>query len=66
MAVIKAINSKASLAKAINYVTQKQKTEEHLVSGIDCVPKNAINEMKFTKEHWNKTDGRQYMHLTQS
>ena len=66
MAVIKAINSKASLAKAINYVTQKQKTEEHLVSGIDCVPKNAINEMKFTKEHWNKTEGRQYMHLTQS
>ena len=66
MAVIKAINSKASLAKAINYVTKKEKTEEHLISGIDCVPKNAINEMKFTKEQWNKTEGRQYMHLTQS
>lgn len=66
MAIIKAINSKASLAKAINYITNKEKTEEHLVSGIDCIPKSAINEMKLTKEQWHKTTGRQYMHITQS
>lgn len=66
MAVIKAVNSKASIGKAITYVTKKEKTEERLISGKDCNPKTAIDEMKVTKEQWKKTDGRQYAHLVQS
>lgn len=66
MAVIKAVNSKASIAKAINYVTKEEKTEERLVSGRDCNPSTAIDEMKATKELWNKTGGRQYAHIVQS
>jgi hypothetical protein len=66
VAVIKAVSSRASIGYAINYVTGKKKTEEHLVSGIGCNPKTAINEMKATKEIWGKTDGRQYKHIVQS
>ena len=42
MAIIKAVNSKSSIATAINYITKKEKTEEKLISGIDCNPKTAI------------------------
>jgi len=66
MAVIKAVNSKASIGKAINYVTKEEKTEERLISGKDCNPRTAIDEMKATKEIWGKTGGRQYAHLVQS
>lgn len=66
MAIIKAVSSRASIATAINYVTKDEKTEEKLVSGIECNPQSAIEEMKATKELWNKTDGRQYKHFVHS
>jgi len=66
MAVIKAVSSKASIAKAINYITKEEKTDERLVSGRDCNPKTAIDEMKATKEQWGKTGGREYAHYLQS
>ena len=46
MAIIKAVNSKASIARGINYITQEEKTEEKLISGINCNPETAIDEMK--------------------
>lgn len=66
MAVIKAVSSKASIGKAINYVTKEEKTEERLISGKDCNPNTAIEEMKMTKELYGKTEGRQYKHYIQS
>lgn len=66
MAVIKAVNSKASIGKAINYITKDEKTKEKLISGINCNPKTAIDEMKITKKQWRKTEGRQYKHYIQS
>lgn len=66
MAIVKAISSKASIGKAIKYVTKPEKTEEKLISGIDCSPQSAIQEMMATKEIWNKTEGRQYKHYVQS
>lgn len=66
MAIIKAVNSKASIARGINYITQGEKTEEKLISGIDCNPKTAIDEMQATKELYDKTEGRQYAHYIQS
>ena len=49
MAIVKVTNSKASLRKAINYITQEEKTEDKLVSGINCTPETALDEMKATK-----------------
>lgn len=66
MAIIKAVNSKSSIVTAINYITKKEKTEEKLISGIDCNPETAIDEMKATKELYDKDDGRQYAHYIQS
>ena len=66
MAIIKAINSKASIGKGINYITKEEKTEEKLISGINCNPETAIDEMKATKEINSKGTGRQYYHFIQS
>lgn len=66
MAVIKVTNSKATLSKAINYVTKEEKTETRLISGHDCNPSTALEEMKATKEQFNKLEGRQYCHYVQS
>lgn len=73
MATVKAINSKASVGRAITYVLQEKKRidgngmpDDRLVSGILCVPFNARTQMEITKRIWNKTDGRTYKHYTQS
>lgn len=66
MAIIKAVSSKASIGKAIDYITKDEKTEEKLISGIDCNPDTAIEEMKTTKVLWHKTQGRQYKHYVHS
>lgn len=66
MAVIKAVNSKGSLGGIIKYVNGREKTEGRLISGKDCSPSNVLEEMKVTKEIFNKTTGRQYKHFIQS
>ncbi|MGN2371992.1 relaxase/mobilization nuclease domain-containing protein, partial [Clostridium cagae] len=66
MAIIKVTNSKASIGKVINYVTKEEKTEDKLVSGINCTPETVLDEMKVTKEQFRKTDGRQYAHYIHS
>ena len=66
MAIIKAVNSRASIANAIRYITKDGKTEFDLVSGINCSPESAITQMKLTKALWGKIKGRQYKHFIQS
>ena len=66
MAIIKAVRNGASLGRAIKYITNISKTETHLMSGIDCRPTAAIDEMKTTKALWGKEGGRQYKHFVQS
>lgn len=66
MAVVKAVSSRASIGTSVNYVSQKEKTEEKLVSGKDCNPQTAIDEMKTTKAIWGKQGGREYYHFVQS
>ena len=66
MAVIKAINSHASLARVINYITKTEKTDKSLIGGYNCRGTHALFEMKATKRMWRKTGGRQYKHFVQS
>lgn len=66
MAIIKAINSRASIGKIINYITKDEKTKQKLITGINCIPENAIDEMKAIKIQWKKEAGRQYKHYIQS
>jgi hypothetical protein len=66
MAVIKAISSKATPSKIHDYLTQEEKTEEKLISGVNCNPDNMVNEFNTTKELYNKNSGVQYQHIIQS
>jgi hypothetical protein len=70
MAIINFINTKAksnsALRKIINYVWQDEKTDEKLVGGKDLMPESAYSEMILTKKEFNKTGGRQYLHMVQS
>lgn len=66
MAVVKAVSSKASIGRAIDYVTKEEKTDERLLTGLGCEPGTAQEEMQATKELWGKTGGRTYKHFVQS
>ncbi len=66
MATIKFTNSKSSIKKIYAYITQKSKTTDNLISTKDCLKNNAINEMIFTKNFYQKNNGRQYIHIVQS
>lgn len=66
MAIIKAVSSRASIARAINYVTQTEKTDSKLITGVDCRVSSVIDEMEVTKLIWGKTGGRTYKHFIQS
>jgi len=66
MAVLKFTNSKSSLKKLAQYITSDEKTEEILISGKDCMPASAYDEMITVKQMFGKRSGRQYIHLVQS
>ncbi|MHB1347165.1 MAG: relaxase/mobilization nuclease domain-containing protein [Candidatus Humimicrobiaceae bacterium] len=66
MAVIKILPSKGRIKNIINYVLNKEKTDDRIISGKDCSPQNAIDEMNTTKEMYDKTDGISYQHIIQS
>ncbi len=66
MAVCKFLSSKASVKGALEYITQKEKTEAKLIGGKDCVPENAAKEFDAVKRMFGKSNGRQYYHIIQS
>lgn len=54
MAVIKAVSSKAGINTVLDYVMQEEKTEQKLLSGLNCVPDTVKDEMRVTKLLWDK------------
>lgn len=66
MAIIKFINSKTSLKKTLEYITQEIKTNDNLISTINCNRDSAFEEMMLTKRKFNKLNGREKLHIVQS
>jgi len=66
MATIKRLSSKGRIKNIINYVLNKEKTDDRIISGKDCSPINAIMAMNTTKNIYNKTEGITYHHIIQS
>jgi hypothetical protein len=66
MAIIKRISSKSSVVKLVDYLTKEEKTDRHIISGIDCNPDNLANEFEVVKLQYNKTCGITYHHHIQS
>lgn len=63
MAIIKAAKGGGSLGRAINYAAR-----EGITSGKDCPdsPRDAIEQIRTTKELYDQTEGRAYKHYIQS
>ena len=73
MPIIHFINNKTQTAggmkNVLNYVSRKEKTQtedKRFVTGVNCSPETALDEMTATKNLYHKPDGRLYYHLVQS
>ena len=66
MAIIKFTSGKINPRTVINYVCNKEKTTDKLISGKDCMPESCEYEFAEVKKAFEKTDGRTYYHMIQS
>ena len=73
MPIVHFVNCKTQSAggmkTVLGYVSQEKKTvreDRRYVTGINCSPQTSYEEMRLTKQLYDKTDGRQYYHLVQS
>lgn len=66
MAIVKFVSSGCSMNNILNYVMRDDATSDDLIDGFNCSPESANEEFKFTKQQFNKTDGRSYYHIIQS
>ena len=67
MAIVKFVTARCPMNNIFPYVMNPKKTDGGvLVSGIHCMPETALNEFRFIKNKFGKTDGRQYYHIVQS
>ncbi|EOU1588445.1 relaxase/mobilization nuclease domain-containing protein, partial [Clostridium perfringens] len=66
MAVIKYLPGKKSLKSQLKYLEKEGKTLEELKTGINCTSDNVEKEFNIVKELYNKKEGKQYYHYTQS
>ena len=66
MAIIKFTSGKINPRTVINYVCNKEKTTDKLISGKDCMPESCEYEFAEVKKAFGKNDGRTYYHMIQS
>ena len=73
MPIIHFINNKTQTAggmkNVLEYVSRKEKTvseDKRFVTGVNCSPETALDEMTTTKNLFHKNDGRLYYHLVKS
>ncbi|MGN1351659.1 MAG: relaxase/mobilization nuclease domain-containing protein [Clostridia bacterium] len=67
MATTKIWKIKTRFDNVINYITNKDKTDnKKYVSGINCLPETAFKEMSIVKKQYNKTGGILGFHAYQS
>lgn len=66
MANIKFVAVSRGLKGILDYVTNREKTADSLISGVNCVAETALDEFEAVKKLFGKTDGRAYYHIVQS
>lgn len=66
MAIVKFVTSGSPMNNIFPYIMKEEKTEQKLISGINCMPETAMEEFINIKKQFGKTDGRQYYHVVQS
>ncbi|MDD3230091.1 MAG: relaxase/mobilization nuclease domain-containing protein [Oscillospiraceae bacterium] len=66
MASVKFIGVSRGLKDILDYVTNREKTTDALITGVNCVAQTALNEFETVKKQFRKTDGRGYYHIVQA
>lgn len=66
MANVKFIAASRGLRGIVDYVTNREKTVEKLISGVNCVARTAVPEFEAVKKQFRKTEGRGYYHIVQA
>ena len=66
MANVKFIAVSRGLRGIVDYVTNRKKTVEQLISGVNCVARTAVPEFEAVKKQFRKTEGRGYYHIVQA
>lgn len=66
MAIVKFVTSGCPMNNIFPYVMNREKTDENLISGINCSPDTVLQEFTFVKKQFKKEDGRIYVHIVQS
>lgn len=66
MANVKFVAVSRGLKDILDYVTNREKTTDSLISGVSCVVRTALEEFEAVKKQFRKTDGRGYYHIVQA
>ena len=66
MAIVKLNSGKISVNIIVNYITQTEKTDDKLISGVNCMPESVLEEFDLVKSKFGKRGGRTYYHMIQS
>ena len=66
MASVKFIGVSRGLKDILDYVTNREKTTDALITGVNCVAQTALDEFETVKKQFRKTDGRGYYHIVQA
>ncbi|HBV88463.1 MAG TPA: hypothetical protein DEF42_17910 [Desulfosporosinus sp.] len=64
MAIGRVLKDEDSSKIVLDYIMNPNKTD--LVTGVNCVPETAFEEMLMVKAAYNKQEGRQFIHFVQS
>lgn len=66
MASVKFVAVSRGLSGILDYVTNREKTTDRLITGVNCVAQTALDEFEVVKKQFRKTDGRSYYHIVQA
>ena len=66
MASVKFVPVSRGLKVILDYVTNREKTVDRLITGVNCVASSALDEFEAVKKQFHKTDGRAYYHIIQA
>ena len=56
MANVKFVAVSRGLKDILDYVTNREKTVESLITGVNCVARTAVHEFEAVKKQFHKTD----------
>ena len=66
MASVKFVAVSRGLKDILEYVQNREKTLDSLITGVHCLAQTAQDEFEVVKKQFRKTDGRSYYHIVQA